>query len=84
MHPVDASAPVRWTRRDGTVLPIERLELHDLVEAQQHLLGGTWSAEAAPLMLAAIENELQRRWKSRAPAGGETDAEPEEPTSRAA
>ena len=75
---------VQWTKRDGTRVPIERLELHELVEAQQHLLLGAWSAESAPLMLDAIESELARRWRSNAPAAEAACNDPEEPTSRAA
>jgi hypothetical protein len=75
------SHAARWTLQDGSTVPLERLELHELVEAQQRLLRGSWPAESTPLLLAAIEHELARRWRSREP---DADREPGEPTSNAA
>jgi hypothetical protein len=62
-------APIRWTRLDGTSVPIERLDLHELVAAHQQLLSGDWSAEDTRLLVAAIERELALRWRRPATAG---------------
>lgn len=63
---------IRWTRLDGTSVPIERLDLHELVAAHQQLLSGDWSAEDTRLLVAAIEKELALRWRRHA-APGETE-----------
>lgn len=59
--------PVRWTRLDGTSVPIERLDLHELVAAHQQLLSGSWDAEDTRLLVAAIEKELELRWRRNRP-----------------
>jgi len=68
---------IRWTRLDGTSVPIERLDLHELVAAHQQLLSGDWSAEDTRLLVAAIEKELELRWKrdAESPAAEDSDAE---------
>jgi hypothetical protein len=66
---------IRWTRLDGTSVPIERLDLHELVAAHQQLLAGSWSTEDTRLLLAAIERELELRW--RRPAAGSKAELPE-------
>ena len=60
---MNESRAVRWTRLDGTSVPIERLDLHELVAAHQQLLTGSWGAEDTRLLLAAIERELELRWR---------------------
>jgi hypothetical protein len=76
--------PVRWTRMDGTIVPIELLDLHELVAAHQHILTGSWSAEDTPLMLAAIESELDRRWRRKVEDAPDSGSLPGDETPRAA
>jgi hypothetical protein len=66
---VDDFRAIRWTRLDGTSVPIERLDLHELVAAHQQLLTGSWSAEDTRLLLTAIEHELALRWRRPADPG---------------
>lgn len=54
---------VKWTRPDGTAVPLELLNFPELVAAHQLLVSGEWSAEDTRLLLAAIECELELRWR---------------------
>lgn len=81
---MNSNREIRWTRLDGTSAPIERLDLHELVAAHQQLLSGSWSIEDTRLLLAAIEKELELRWKRHAAAAPESDPEAEDGSPRAA
>jgi len=81
---MDVSRSVRWTRLDGTSVPIERLDLHELVAAHQQLLSGSWGVEDTRLLLAAIEQELELRWRRPAAKRAAKPPETEDETHRAA
>jgi hypothetical protein len=72
-----------WTRPDGSPVPLELLNFPELVAAHQILVTGEWSGEDTRLLLAAIEAELEARWrrKTRDPLASQSD---EEDRSRAA
>ena len=63
-HRATATAPV-WRRPDGTTVPLELLNFPELVAAHQMLASGDWSPEDTRLLLAAIENELELRWRKK-------------------
>jgi hypothetical protein len=81
---MDEHRPIRWTRLDGTSVPIERLDLHELVAAHQQLLTGAWSAEDTRLLMAAIERELELRWRRPGAEHGTQDPDSEDESHRAA
>jgi hypothetical protein len=81
---VDDFRAIRWTRLDGTSVPIERLDLHELVAAHQQLLTGSWSAEDTRLLLTAIEHELALRWRRPANPGAPSANHPDDESERAA
>jgi hypothetical protein len=62
---------VRWTRPDGTAVPLELLNFPELVAAHQLLVSGEWSAEDTRLLLAAIESELELRWRRKTRGPGD-------------
>jgi hypothetical protein len=69
-----AAEATRWTRPDGSRVPLELLGFPELVAAHQLLVSGAADAEDTRLLLAAIERELELRWRrktERARAGGE-------------
>ena len=72
-----------WTRPDGSAVPLELLNFPELVAAHQIVVTGEWSGEDTRLLLAAIEAELEVRWrrKTRDPLVSPPD---EEGRSRAA
>lgn len=78
------SNSIRWTRLDGTSVPIRELDLHELVAAHQQMLSGAWSAEDTRLMLAAIERELELRWRRSSRLGEKTPHDPADESDRAA
>jgi hypothetical protein len=54
-------------------VPLELLNFPELVAAHQILVTGDWSGEDTRLLLAAIESELELRWrrKTREPLEGD-------------
>lgn len=78
---VPARREVCWTRQDGTTVPLELLNFPELVAAHQLLVTGEWSPEDTQLLLAAIENELELRWrrKTRDPRAAAGEIEDEGP-----
>jgi len=63
---------VGWKRPDGTTVPLDRLNFPELVAAHQQLVTGEWSPEDTRLLLAAIESELELRWRQKTQTTRET------------
>jgi hypothetical protein len=57
--------PKRWTRADGSPVPLALLNFPELVAAHQLLVSGEWSADDTQLLISAIEAELEARWRQK-------------------